>query len=278
MLKAVLTTEEHGGLSADVQSHYALADDGSYRLEVSPSGGFEFADTRGLKAALQNERAERGKAAAGLKSLTETVGDLDVAAARAALEKVAEMKDWDPEKKLAEAKAQFEGQLTSKFDNERKALTTKHAEEIKARDAAMTAALGQLQSELIASAAVSAISAAGGSVELLLPIVEKTTRMKAGEDGRYHAEVVDQSGTPRLSPKSGSTAPMSVAELVEELRGDEKFARAFDGSGAKGSGSSRSSGAGAGGAPAGSKSVSRKDLDGMGANLEGIAAGKVSVR
>jgi hypothetical protein len=277
MLKAILTAEEWGGLSADVQAHYGMADDGSYRLEVSPSGGFEFADTRGLKAALQKERAERSKAQASLKALTERVGDLDVDAAREAVAKVAEMGDWDPEKKLAEAKKQFEQQLADKYEGERKQITTKYAEEIKAREDMLASTRAQLQSQLIASAGVSAINAASGSVELLLPIVERMARMKLDENGRYHAEVVDESGTPRLSPKSGSTAPMSVAELVEELRGNEKYARAFDGTGAKGSGSSRSS-SGGGSPSARGGTVTKGDLGALGANLEAIAAGKVQVR
>jgi hypothetical protein len=276
MLKAVLMQEEWGGLSADVQAHYAAAEDGSYRLEISPAGGFEFADTRKLKAALQTERVERTKAAKALKALTERVGDMDVDAAREAVQKVAAMGDWDPEKKLAEAKKQFEQQLADKYEGAQKQLLAKHTEEIKARDSMLSSTQAQLQAQLIASAGVSAINAAGGSVDLLLPIVERTTRMKLGEDGRYYAEVVDMTGTPRLSTKSGSTSPMSVAELVEELRGDEKFARAFDGTGAKGSGSSRSSSAG--GTHTGGKTVTKGDLGALGANLEAIAAGKVMVK
>jgi hypothetical protein len=277
MLKAVVTAEEHGGLSADVQAHYAVADDGSFRLEVSPSGGFEFTDTRGLKSALQAERTARAKAAAELKALTETVGDLDVTAAREAVTKLAEMGDWDPEKKLAESKAQFEKQITEKHEKLMAAAAAKRAKEVEESTGALTSARTQLQKELIASAALKAIAEAEGSPELLLPIVERTTRMQAGDDGRFFAEVIDAAGNPRLSPKANVTEPMTVGELVEELRADEKYARAFNGSGAKGSGSGRSMGGGGAGVPAGSKTISRGDLAGIGSNLEAIAAGKVAV-
>ena len=277
MLKAVLTAEEWGGLSADVKTHYALVDeDGSYRLEVSPAGGFEFANTQGLKSALQKERTARGSAESKLNALTEKVGDMDVDAGRAAIEKVAEMADFDPDKKLAAAKEEFEKKVSEKYDALSKATAMKHTTEVDGMKATMATTLAQLQKELIASAATAAISKAGGSVELLLPIVERTTRMQPRDDGTFVAEVVDIGGQPRLSPKAGKMDPMSVAELVEEMRGNDTYARAFDGTGASGSGSSRN--AAGGGKPAGgAKTVAKGDLAGMAANMEGIAKGEVTV-
>jgi len=274
MLKAIITADEHKALPADVQGHYTEKD-GKHVLDVGAVDGMELANTVNLKSALQTERGAKETAEKKAKELTTKFEGIDdPAAAIEAMKKVAEMGDWDPDKKLAEAKTQFEKQLSDKYANMEKSLTKKHADETDVLTKRLETQRGQLQKSLIGSAAVKAISEAGGSAELLLPIVERQAQMRELDDGQFVVEVLDAEGKARISPESGSTAAMTISELIAELKQDEKFGRAFDGSSASGSGAGRTGGTGV---KPGSKVLPKGEPAVLGANLERIAKGEAVV-
>jgi hypothetical protein len=234
MLRARVTKEEYDALSDELKKEHGDPDkDGNRLLAVTAVDGIELAPVKNLKTALEKERQSNSEAQKKLKLFA----DLDPEAAREALAKVEELKDWDPEKKLAEAKKQFEQTVTAKFEQDRTALTTKFQKESEGMSKKVNLLTTQLQSALIDSAATSAITAAKGSVELLLPLIRSKTQLKLGDDGKASVVILSDDGvTPRLSPKGGSTDPMSLSELITELRDSSAYARAFDGTGASGSG------------------------------------------
>lgn len=114
-----------------------------------------------------------------------------------------------------------------------------------------------LETRLMEAEARAAIQAAHGVPELLLPLV--TSRLSMAEDGSVAAAMED-----------GTT--LSAAELVEALRADPIYGRAFDASGKGGSGAPV-----AGRGDAGPVTVSASDPRAVARHIADIAAGRVRV-
>lgn len=241
MLKAIVDKETFDGLG-DMQEHYSEKE-GSYFLSVIAVNGIELANTGNLKKALQKEREAAKTATDKFKAFE----GIDPEEARDALSKMSEMDDWDPDKKLAEHKVKFEKQMAAQFANDRTKLVEKHTAEMVGVKTKHDQLTGQLRETMIKSAANQAITKAGGSHVLLLPLVESSTRMRQLDDGKFIAEVLDTDGSVRLSSSAGSTDPMTIEEYVMSLREDEKFSGAFDSSGTSGAGSTGNEGTSKGG-------------------------------
>lgn len=242
--KAAVTKEEYDALPEELKQHYA-ENNGQFNLAVTAAMGLDLINADGLKSSLQKERAS-------VKSLItklESFDDLDPEAARAALKTVDELGDQaSVDEKIAAGLKAKEEQLQAKFQKDLDAQTAKFSTDLTAANKRADTLERQLENELVTSAATAAISKAKGSVRLLLPVVRGMVRMEKRDDGTMAAAIMDGSGNPRLSTQAGSMDPMTMDELVEELRGDNEFARGFDGSGASGGGSSNSDGGGTGGA------------------------------
>ena len=256
-LKAMIDNVD--GLDESIVGFYTQTDSGSFVLNVEGSGGFELENTTNLKTALGKERANAADASRRLKAFE----DIDPEAARDALSKVDEIANFDPDKKVEEAMKHRETQLLKQHE---KALTGLQDEN--------GALLSQLEKNLITAAATKAISSNQGSVDLLLPHVSKQTRMRRTDSGTFIAEVVDTEGNPRIGDTNGN--PMTIPQLVEEMRASDSFARAFDGSGATGSGATNNT-ATSGTTTGRSRTISRFDQDSINASIEDIADGKVTI-
>lgn len=213
--------------------------DGKFYLGVIPGGGLEVADVSKLKSALQAER----KAKSDYETRLKDFDGLDAAKAREALETLSQLGDIKELKSLDEKLAARERQLTEKFEADRKALEKKFAGERDALGKTVETLTGQLANTMIESSASKAIADAKGSVELLLPIIKSSTRVRRDEKtGRVFVEIVDGNGEPRPSPAAGSTDNMTIKEFVEELRNNPSYARAFDGTNSTGGGATGSTG------------------------------------
>jgi len=95
-----------------------------------------------------------------------------------------------------------------------------------------------LVKHMITEVATSCVAKAGGSVELLLPIISKSC--KVVEDGDDHVvRVVDNQGDVR---SDGAGGMLSVDGLVKELKASDVYARAFDSDKSSGSGAKPGSG------------------------------------
>lgn len=221
------------GLPEPISKEYKKNDkDGRFYLDVTPADGWALEHVKGLKDALGQERTRADAA----ESKFSPFKDLDAAAARDALTKVEEMKNWTPEQKVKEQIEAREKQLTTKYGNERKTLEDEK-----------TTLKGQLQGLLVTNAATKAIIDAKGIPDLLLPVVERRVRMRQLSNGEYVVEVIDEKGNPRVSPKPGSSEAMSIAELIDEMKGNQTYARVFEGNGATGGGATGTARSGAAG-------------------------------
>ena len=211
MLAAKIDKAKFDSLSDALKSEYKVQTDGSYLLDVSPVGGYALEDVQGLKTALSQERSAKETA----ERKVEAFKDIDPNKARAALNKVEDMANWTPEDKVREQLEAVTQQLVEKHTGERTKLEEKQKK--------LTA---QLEKILVDAEASKAIAEHKGSIQLLLPHVRASTRIKTTEAGEFIVEIVDEKGNARLSPAAGSTAPMTVAELVASMKTNAKIGRA----------------------------------------------------
>lgn len=235
MLAAKIDKAKFDSLSDALKSEYKVQTDGSYLLDVSPVGGYALEDVQGLKTALSQERSAKETA----ERKVEAFKDIDPAKAKEALTKIGEMATWTPEQKVKEQIDAVKNQMAEKHTGEKGKL-----------EAQLKKLTAQLEKILVDAEASKAIAENKGSIQLLLPHVRASTRIKTTEAGEFIVEIVDEKGNARLSPAAGSTAPMTVAELVTAMKTNATFAPAFAGSGASGTGAS---GGGAGGGTGGNQ-------------------------
>lgn len=208
----------------ETQKAFYVEKDGKYRLAVD--GLPEPEDTASLKSALQKER----KAAADAAKRAKQYEGLGLSA-----EEIAEL--VEARKKAEEDKAKNAGE----WDKLKNQLNEKHQNELKQRDQSVASMKATLEKYLINSQAVSAIAAEKGIPELLLPHVQRFTRV-VEQDGEYAVQIVDAKGDPRINAKG---EPLTISDLIQEMKADVKvFGRAFEGSGQSGSGTQPNSGSG----------------------------------
>lgn len=209
MLKLNLDTLD--GVDEALRPLYEEAD-GKFRLKVE---GVE--DTSGLKSALDKERKAARTAAASearwkaLGKTPEEIEDLLAAQALAEEEKAKGAGEWD--KLKAQMNTQHEAALKAESEKTGKMRTA-------------------LERYLIDAKATSAIAAAKGVPELLLPHVQRQMRV-VEEDGEFAARVVTAKGDPRIDDKG---EPFTVEALIDEMKKNEIYGRAFEGSGNHGGG------------------------------------------
>ncbi len=271
-MKAQLTVEEHGELTEDFQKEY-VEKDGMFLLDVESAGGYVLEVTEGLKTALGQERKNLSAANAKLA----VFGDLDPTLARDALEKVEEMKDWTPEETVQAQMKARDAQLLEK-----------HRESLSGKDKEIQSLMTELERTLIDSAATEAIASHKGSIKLLLPHVRDLTRIIKNEAGRFVARIRGTDGEFRIGDSDGNY--MTVPQLVQEMRSDDNFGRAFEGSGSSGSGAgdggaggggdnnSAGSGGGTGGGSGGKViKIPADDQESINAHMEEIASGEAVV-
>lgn len=128
-----------------------------------------------------------------------------------------------------------------------------------------------LEARLVDAEARAALQAARGVPELLLPMLRD--RLSVAEDGAggLAVRVLDEAGKPqRREVEDG--AYLTVADLVEGLRADPVYGRAFDGSGKGGSGAPT-----AGRGEPGPLTISADDPRAIARHVADIAAGRVRV-
>lgn len=239
---------------------YVERPDGRFQLDVAASNGWELSDTNALKSALSKERAAAQEAQKRLRNFE----GLDPNAAREAMSKVEEMANFNPEQKVEEAIKAREKQIFAR-----------HQSEMDAVKRETDALRNQLSDTLVTSAAAKAIAGAKGSVDLLLPHVLTSTRMRQTDGGQFIVEVVDRDGNPRIGDAQGN--PMTIPQLVDEMRASDVFSRAFEPTGATGSGMTSSNGSPKPSGPGHSKTISRSDTRAIGQNLEAIASGEITL-
>lgn len=206
-----LTVDNLENVQENLRNLY-VEKDGKYQLDVS---GIE--DTGGLKSALDKEREAHKRLEKATKSW-EKLGKTP--------EEIAEILQAheDAEKAKAEKAGDWEKLKAQMNDS--------HAKEIAAKDNELASMRKALDEYLIDAQATSAIAAAKGVPELLLPHVKQHVKVME-ENGKYNVTVVDAKGDPRIN---GKGEPLTIADLVVEMKQSEIYGRAFEGTGQTGSG------------------------------------------
>lgn len=132
-------------------------------------------------------------------------------------------------KEAAEKKALEAGE----FDKVRQQIVEQHTVELSKRDAREQSLVGTISELMLDNKATEAITKQKGSIKLLLPVVKARSQVKE-VDGKFVLVVTDERGTPQV--RGTKSEPMTLDQLVEELKADKEYAGAFDGTGASGSG------------------------------------------
>ena len=257
-LQLILDTLD--GLDESLAAEY-VEKDGKFFLDTIASGGLAVEDVTGLKNTVSTLRTEKGT----LQTQLNAFKDIDPEAAKVALGKMDEIANWDGDTK---AKEMIEANKVQ--------LIAAHKKDFDAEHTKRTAAESQLEKNLVKNAAMTALQKAEANITLMSPHVLASCRMKQAEDGTYIAEVVDSSGNVRVGDSQGN--PMTIPQLVEEMKANPDFASGFNGTGSSGGGAGGSgSGKDTGSRRSGSKIIQGSDQNAMNQSIEDIASGKVSV-
>jgi hypothetical protein len=132
------------------------------------------------------------------------------------------------ERAALEGKGQWqvlEQQLKDQAAQREKQLLEKHQKEIEERETSIKSLSSALEAKLVDAEVVSALSKHTKAVKLLEPHVKARVKV-FNEDGKFTAKVIDEKGNPRIGDAQGT--PMTIEQLVEEMKVSEDYLRAFD--------------------------------------------------
>lgn len=205
---------------ADFQPFYAEKD-GSYVLRgedpivanaVKVIGGLN----KSLKASRGEAQALKGK----LPDLAKLAdyGDSPDTILSAFESKLNEVREAGNSKTVKDVERQIEKIRTD--------LTTAHKGEVEKHTTTIAALRGQLHSLMVTSSAVTALSEANAlDADLVLPYINSQVKVVEEQDGRLGVQVVDKQGDVRYSGTTGN--PMTIKELVGEMKADAKYGPLF---------------------------------------------------
>ena len=177
-------------------------------------GKFHLQDVTALRNSMTNAKRERDEAKKRASHIEkwERIGKSP--------DEIAEL--LEAQKKAEEDKLSKAGE----WDKLRAQMNEKHAAEIKAREDKLAAKDKAIERYLIDSQATAAIAAAKGVPDLLLPHVQRQVRV-IEDNGEFVVRVVDAKGDPRVN---GKGEPLTISDLVSEMRASDIFGRAFESS------------------------------------------------
>lgn len=205
---------------------------GGYKLNVEEVNGFVLENVDALKGALSKERKARSDYEKQLSSFKSKYADLDADQAREAMQRLQELEKFDPKseaEKLAQEKYEAQKKrLESSIVNKYEAQIKNEFEPLKQKYQVVEA---QLRKEMVTGAALSAISAEDGDIDLLLPHVVSKMKFEMNDDGKFETSVIGSDGEPMYNNKGQLMTPR---ELVSSLK--TKFPAAFKSKAKPGSG------------------------------------------
>jgi hypothetical protein len=194
--------------------------DGKFHLDVD---GIE--DTAPLKKSLESaRRVERDikkkiEAWEKLGKTPEEIAEMLAKLEDDVHQKAIKDGDWEAAKK----------QMLEKHDKE----MDKLRQQLGLKDSEIVTLRSSIEKGMLEREATQAITAEKGKAVLLMPHVTKYAKVLV-EDGRTEIQVVDDKGQPRFNGKGD---PMTLLELVAEMRLSDTYGQAFEGTGSSGSGS-----------------------------------------
>lgn len=192
---------------------YAQGDDGKF--DVNPDFKSVADAVTGLNKALKAERAAaKARTPVDLSPLAD-FGDNPAAIKEAVDTKLKELQD-----ELAKG-----GDAKLNLDKIKSDLAAAHAKEVEKANKRGEALQSQLYGLLVENAATAAVVELKGVPELLLPFIKNQVKV-IEENGEFKVFVVDGAGDQRYSGVTGS--PMTIKELVAEMKANEKYGRLFE--------------------------------------------------
>jgi len=117
------------------------------------------------------------------------------------------------------------GEAKLNLEKIREEMASAHAKDLEKANARGEALQTQLYSLLVENTATAAVAEAKGIPDLLLPFIKNQVKV-VEEDGEFKVFVVDGQGDRRYSGVTGQ--PMTIKELVAEMKGNEKYGRLFE--------------------------------------------------
>ena len=193
---------------------FKVSDAAKGLVEDYTGTGTELERVRGDKTKASNESAERRKALGIFDDLMDTLGIEERSAENLKLY-------------IEELTGKVKGgeEIKINLDKIKEQYQHKHDEAIGVKDVEVKDMLGALTKHLISDVATRALAEAKGSVDLLLPHVERHCKMVRLDDGNYAVRVVDSEGDVRTD---GGGGYIGVPDLVGEMKTQDSFARAFE--------------------------------------------------
>lgn len=193
---------------------YAESADGRYAVGENYRGVVEA--VTGLNRSLKASRAEaKAKTPTDLSSLSDfgrTPEEI-----RQAFD--AKMKG------LQDQLAGKSGDAKLNLEKIREEMAAAHAKDLERANTRGEALQTQLYGLLVENGATAAVVEARGIPDLLLPFIKNQVKV-VEEDGEFKVFVVDSAGDRRYSGVTGQ--PMTIKELVGEMKGNEKYGRLFE--------------------------------------------------
>lgn len=114
--------------------------------------------------------------------------------------------------------------VTKAVEAAKSAMAQANAKEIEKHTQRSQALQNQLYSLMVENAATTAVAELKGIPELLMPFIKQQVKV-AEESGQFKVSVVDAQGETRY----GATgSPMTIKELVAEMKGNERYGRLFE--------------------------------------------------
>ena len=191
---------------------------GMFFLEATPVKGFSLENVEGLKSTVGATRTEVTEAKNALKPLQTQL--------KKAQSELSNLQAIDPE---AEADKLAETKAAAKVA----ALQDEHLKVVEPLQSRISGLEGSIEQLVIVNGATAAITAAKGSLPLLLPFVQSHTRIR-WEENKPVAEIFDDQNNPRIPDAKGTA--MDFSGLVADLKERPEFAGAFEGTRASGRG------------------------------------------
>ena len=229
------------GLDEVVAKEYKKVGE-EFVLQVDKVGGLGLEDVSGLKSTAEALRSEKKTLEKEIKTVEKTLSDhrekfadLDPQTAKDAIEKLKTVSEWDGDKKIAEAVKLAVTESEAKSKERTDALLTKHNEKVTTLTTDFDNSQGQLRTALVTSRIIEAIAKHGGDSVLLMPHVERQVDMTKSDDGKWHSQVLNAEGKPRIGD-AATNADMTIDELIVEMKANPTYAPCFDGVGSTGSG------------------------------------------
>jgi hypothetical protein len=127
-------------------------------------------------------------------------------------------------KQIEQMRAAHSNEINKLKDGQKKELETSQGETRKYRKA--------MEQEKIDAALLTEITKQRGIAKLILPIAQHHVRV-VEDNGRFDTRVIDRDGDVRVN---GKGEPMSVSDLISEMKNDHEIAYAFESEGRSGSG------------------------------------------